>query len=58
VPTLLSWIFWLFKSLVSAQTFAKMSVVGSGHHAIAKALGEVISIEEIPKRYGGKAEGF
>ncbi|KZP21072.1 CRAL/TRIO domain-containing protein [Athelia psychrophila] len=58
VPSLLSWIFWLFKSLVSASTFAKMSVVGSGEHAINKALSEVIDEEEIPKRYGGLAEGF
>jgi phosphatidylinositol transfer protein SFH5 len=58
VPSLLTWIFWVFKSLVSAQTFAKMSVVGSGPHAITKALGEVIDIDEIPKRYGGQAEGF
>jgi hypothetical protein len=58
VPTLLSWIFWLFKTLVSAQTFAKMSVVGGGNHAIAKALGEVISVEELPVRYGGEAKGF
>jgi len=35
-----------------------MSVVGSSPHAIAKALGEVINIEEIPKIYGGQAEGF
>ncbi|KIM90576.1 hypothetical protein PILCRDRAFT_812334 [Piloderma croceum F 1598] len=58
VPTLLAWIFWAFKSLVSAQTFAKMSVVGSGQQAIAKALEEVIDVKEIPKRYGGEAEGF
>jgi len=58
VPSLLAWIFWVFKSLVSAKTLAKMSVVGSGHHTIAKALEEVINIKEIPKRYGGQAEGF
>jgi hypothetical protein len=58
VPTVLSWIFWAFKSLVSSQTFAKMSVVGSGQQTIARALGGVIDVKEIPKRYGGQAEGF
>ncbi|KAF7983339.1 hypothetical protein HWV62_22299 [Athelia sp. TMB] len=58
VPSLLSWIFWLFKSLVAARTFAKMSVVGSGHHEIKKALSEVIDENQIPKRYGGLADGF
>ena len=46
------------KSLVSPQSFAKMSVVGSGQSAISKALGAVIDAEEMPKRYGGEAEGF
>jgi hypothetical protein len=58
VPSILAWIFWAFKSLVSAQTFAKMSVVGSRHHAIAKALGQVLDMKELPKRYGGQAKGF
>jgi hypothetical protein len=58
VPSFLTWIFWFFKSLVSAQTFAKMSVVGSGHHTIRRALEQVIDVKEIPKRYGGQAEGF
>jgi len=58
VPTVMSWVFWLFKSLVSSQTFSKMSVVGSGQHSIKKALEEVIDEKEIPKRYGGQAEGF
>lgn len=44
--------------MVSARTFAKMSVVGSGHHEIHKTLLEVIDDKEIPKRYGGLAEGF
>ena len=54
----MSWVFWLFKSIVSSQTFAKMSVVGSGQHAIKEALKEVIDEKEIPQRYGGQAEGF
>lgn len=58
MPTVLSWVFWFFKSVVSARTFAKMSVVGSGHHEIHKTLLEVIDDKEIPKRYGGLAEGF
>jgi len=35
-----------------------MSVVGNGQHAILKAFEEVIDVKEIPKRYGGEAEGF
>jgi len=35
-----------------------MSVVGSGQQTIARALGGVIDVKEIPKRYGGQAEGF
>ncbi|KAL4252117.1 CRAL-TRIO lipid binding domain superfamily protein [Abortiporus biennis] len=38
VPTLLTWIFWLFKPLISPKTFAKMTV------------------EQLPKKYGGEAE--
>ncbi|KAF5361723.1 hypothetical protein D9756_002255 [Leucocoprinus leucothites] len=58
VPTLLNWIFWAFKSIIPAATLAKMSVVGTGHHAIHKALSPYISEEELPKRYGGHAQGF
>ncbi|KAF9479590.1 CRAL/TRIO domain-containing protein [Pholiota conissans] len=58
VPTLLNWIFWVFKPLISANTLAKMSVVGTGHHAIKKALSEYVDVKELPKRYGGEAEAF
>ncbi|KAI9062585.1 CRAL/TRIO domain-containing protein [Trametes sanguinea] len=58
VPTLLTWIFWLFKPLISANTLAKMSVVGTGAKAIGAELSQVIDRKELPKRYGGEAEGF
>ncbi|KJA28194.1 hypothetical protein HYPSUDRAFT_129907 [Hypholoma sublateritium FD-334 SS-4] len=58
VPTLLNWIFWLFKPLVSANTLAKMTVVGTGQHAIKKALSEYITVNQIPGRYGGEGEVF
>ena len=56
VPSYMSWLFWIFKSILPAATFAKMSVVGSGSHPIGKALLPYISAEELPKRYGGKAD--
>ncbi|KAG6908954.1 hypothetical protein DXG01_002560 [Tephrocybe rancida] len=58
VPTLMNWIFWAFKPLLPAATLAKMSVVGSGHHALKKALLPVIDAKELPQRYGGEAEGW
>ncbi|KAK0467166.1 CRAL-TRIO domain-containing protein [Desarmillaria tabescens] len=58
VPAYLTWIFWLFKPLISANTLAKMSVVGSGAPAIGKALLPIIDAKEVPKQYGGEAEGF
>ncbi|KAI0352077.1 CRAL/TRIO domain-containing protein [Trametes cingulata] len=58
VPTLLTWIFWLFKPLISANTLAKMSVVGTGAKTIGAELSQVIDPKELPKRYGGQAEGF
>lgn len=54
----MTWIFWLFKPLISANTLAKMSVVGSGVPAISEALLPVIDAKELPKRYGGDAESF
>ena len=56
VPTLLTWVFWLFKPLISAATLAKMSVVGSGARTIGAELSQVIPAEELPKKYGGQAE--
>jgi phosphatidylinositol transfer protein SFH5 len=58
VPTLMTWIFWLFKPLISANTLAKMNVVGSGADTISVALLPVIDAKELPKRYGGEAEAF
>jgi len=54
----MTWIFWLFKPLIPANTLAKMSVVGSGTPTISQALLPVINAEELPKRYGGEAEAF
>jgi len=58
VPSIFTWIFWLFKPLVSAQTLAKMSVVGRGPEVIGKELLPLIDAKELPKRYGGEAEAF
>ena len=56
VPTLLTWVFWLFKPLLSAATLAKMSVVGTGAKTIGAELSQVIPRNELPKRYGGEAD--
>ncbi|KAI0060727.1 CRAL/TRIO domain-containing protein [Artomyces pyxidatus] len=53
VPTFLSWIFWLFKPILSAETLAKMKVVGSGPHAIGKELLPLVNPDQLPQRYGG-----
>jgi len=58
VPSFLSWIFWFFKPFVSAQTLAKMNVVGSGAQTIGKELLPVIGASELPKRYGGQSDGW
>jgi hypothetical protein len=58
VPTILNWMFWFFKPLLSPNTFAKMEVVGSSHHGIKKALLHLIDANNLPKRYGGHAEAF
>lgn len=54
----MTWIFWLFKPLVSANTLAKLNVVGNGTDVIGAALLPVIDAKELPKRYGGEAEAF
>ncbi|KAJ6527255.1 CRAL TRIO domain-containing protein [Mycena vulgaris] len=56
VPGYMSWLFWLFKAILPAATFAKMSVVGSSPRSIGKTLLPLIAAEELPKRYGGTAE--
>ncbi|KAL1748202.1 CRAL-TRIO domain-containing protein, partial [Schizophyllum fasciatum] len=58
VPLFMSFIFWTFKAILPAKTFAKMSVVGTSTNSIRDTLGEVVDVKEIPKRYGGQAEGF
>lgn len=59
VPTILNWVFWLFKPIIPAATLAKMEVVGTSTHAINKALVPVIDEKQLPKRYGGEADaGF
>jgi hypothetical protein len=58
VPSLMSWIFWAFKPFLSSATFAKMSVVGSGPSAIGKAILPLVDGTELPRKYGGGAEGW
>lgn len=58
VPSLLNWIFWAFKPLISANTLAKMTVVGTGSHAISKALSSYIDAQSLPRRYGGQSDAF
>ncbi|KAK2463600.1 hypothetical protein APHAL10511_004351 [Amanita phalloides] len=58
VPTILNWVFWAMKPLISAKTLAKMSVVGSGQQAVSQALSPDIDATQLPSRYGGKADGF
>jgi len=55
VPSLFTWIFWLFKPLVSAQTLAKMKVVGTGPQTIGEEMLPHIAESELPSQYGGKA---
>ncbi|EJD07682.1 CRAL/TRIO domain-containing protein [Fomitiporia mediterranea MF3/22] len=58
VPAIFNWIFWLFKPIISAQTLAKMSVVGTGAQVIGKELLPIVDAKELPKRYGGEADAF
>ena len=48
----------LFRPIISAQTLAKMSVVGTGAQAIGKELLPIVDAKELPKRYGGEADAF
>ncbi|KAF7309950.1 CRAL-TRIO domain-containing protein [Mycena indigotica] len=56
VPGYMSWLFWIFKTILPAATFAKMSVVGSGPKPIGKALLPFIAPDQLPTQYGGTAE--
>ena len=58
MPTVLTWIYWLFKPLVSTATLAKMTVVGQGPKTIAPELLPIIDAKELPRRYGGEAAGW
>lgn len=58
VPTIMTWIFWAFKPLVSSATFAKLSVVGRGPETIGKELLPYIDSSQLPQRYGGSAQAF
>ncbi|GBE83690.1 Phosphatidylinositol transfer protein [Sparassis crispa] len=58
IPALLTWIFWLFKPLISAATLAKFTPVGTGAQTIGAALLPYIDATELPKRYGGEASDF
>jgi len=53
VPSLFTWIFWLFKPLVSAQTLSKMKVVGTGPQTIGKEMLPHVAESELPTQYGG-----
>ncbi|KAI0047854.1 CRAL/TRIO domain-containing protein [Auriscalpium vulgare] len=53
VPSFLTWIFWLFKPIMPAATFAKMKVVGHGPHSIGKELLPLVEADQLPQRYGG-----
>ncbi|OCH87799.1 CRAL/TRIO domain-containing protein [Obba rivulosa] len=58
MPSVLSWVFWIFKSILPAKTLAKMNMVGSGRSTIAAALLPYIDASQLPKRYGGDAPDF
>jgi hypothetical protein len=50
--------YWIFKPLVSPATLERMQIVGSGRHEVHDALLAVIDADELPRKYGGVAEGF
>ncbi|KAI0251725.1 CRAL-TRIO domain-containing protein [Lactifluus subvellereus] len=53
VPSIMTWIFWLFKPVLSPATLAKMKVVGHGPRTIGKELLPLIDVKELPVQYGG-----
>ncbi|KAF8605958.1 CRAL/TRIO domain-containing protein [Ceratobasidium sp. AG-I] len=55
VPSLFTWIFWLFKPLVSAQTLSKMKVVGTGPETIGKEMLPHVAANQLPSQYGGES---
>lgn len=58
VPSWLTWIYWLFKPIVPAKTFAKLKVVGTGPNTIGKELLPYVDASELPTTYGGQAAGL
>jgi len=56
VPTLMAWIFWIFKPLLPARTQAKMTMIGTGSEAIGAELLKIIPAKQLPKQYGGEAD--
>ena len=52
----MTWIFWLFKPILSSATLAEMKVVGSGPRTIEKELLPLIDVKELPEQYGGVAK--
>ncbi|KAH8997785.1 CRAL-TRIO domain-containing protein [Lactarius hatsudake] len=53
VPSIMTWIFWLFKPVLPPATLAKMKVVGHGSRTIGKELLPLIDVKELPAQYGG-----
>jgi hypothetical protein len=49
----MTWIFWLFRPVLSSATLAKMKVVGHGPGTIGKELLPLIDVKELPAQYGG-----
>ncbi|KAG8871394.1 Non-classical phosphatidylinositol transfer protein (PITP) [Tulasnella sp. 331] len=58
VPAYMAWIFWAAKPFISAATFAKFQMVGKGPEIVGKAMLPHVDSSELPKKYGGDAEGF
>jgi len=56
VPAIMTWIFWMFRSVLPAATLAKMKVVGHGPRTIGKELLPLVDAKELPAHYGGDVE--
>ncbi|EJU03520.1 CRAL/TRIO domain-containing protein [Dacryopinax primogenitus] len=56
VPAFMTWVFWLFRPMLSAQTLAKMEVLGISPITIGKGMLPYIKASELPKQYGGEAD--
>jgi hypothetical protein len=49
----MTWIFWLFKPVLSPATLAKTKVVGNGPCKIVKDLLPLIDVKEFSAQFGG-----